>query len=71
VTKCPRKVFNFNEQRKMVEIERVDSCSLCQECVKFTEDVGVEKAVKIGENDYKFIFTVESTGALEVDYIIE
>ena len=38
--------------------------------MKYTDELGVEKAVKIGENDYKFIFTVESTGALEVDYII-
>lgn len=55
----------------MIDIENVDNCSLCQECVKYTEELGVEKAIKISENDMKFIFTVESTGALDVEYIIE
>ena len=67
---CPRKVFGFNEARKMVDIENVDNCTLCEECTKYTENLGLEKAVKISENDYKFIFTVESTGALVVEYIV-
>ena len=64
VSKCPRKVFSFNNQRKVVDIEDAGNCSLCQECTKFTEELGLEKAVKIGENDHKFYFTVETTGAL-------
>lgn len=64
VNKCPRKVFSFNNQRKIIEIENAINCSLCQECVKYTEECGLEKAVKISENDCKFTFTVESTGAL-------
>lgn len=71
VAKCPRKVFAFNQSRKVVDIENIDNCSLCQECVKYSQELGVENAIKISENDMKFIFTVESTGALEVDYIIE
>jgi DNA-directed RNA polymerase II subunit RPB3 len=70
VKKCPRKVFKYEESRKVVDIENADNCSLCQECVKFTQDCNVDKAVKITENDYKFIFIVESTGALEPDDIV-
>ena len=70
VKKCPRKVYAYNPSRKVIDIENMDNCSLCQECVKFSEDLGVEKAIKVSENDMKFIFTVESTGALECDYII-
>jgi DNA-directed RNA polymerase II subunit RPB3 len=70
VNKCPRKVFSFNNQRKIIDIENSDNCSLCQECIKFTQECGVEKAVKIGENDNKFIFTVESTGALPPEQIV-
>ena len=70
VKKCPRKVFGFNNQRKIIDIENSDNCSLCQECVKFSQDQGVEKAVKIGEKDLKFMFTVESTGALPADEIV-
>ena len=71
VAKCPRKVFGFNEARKTVDIENADNCTLCEECTKFTDTLGLEKVVNVAENDYKFIFTVESTGALDVEYIVE
>src|SRR4051812_30430814 len=64
VEKCPRKVYKFNELRNAVEIEDADRCILCIECVRFAQAQGLERAVKIGEKDDKFIFTVESTGVL-------
>lgn len=70
IKKCPRKVYSFNEQRKVIDIENSDNCSLCQECIKYTEEHGIEKAVKIYENDFKIIFTVESTGALTPEEIV-
>jgi len=70
VKRCPRKVYKFNEQRKMIEIENADKCNLCQECVKYSQDLGIERGVRIAEKDYKFIFTVESTGALEPELIV-
>ena len=70
VSKCPRKVFAFNESRKVIDIENADNCSLCQECKKYTQDHGLEKAAKFSENDQKFLFTVESTGALPPDEIV-
>lgn len=67
---CPRKVFSFDEQRKAVEVERADDCILCQECTKFAAENHVDKAVQISENDFRLIFTVESTGALEPTMIV-
>lgn len=67
---CPRRVFKMDEQTKKIEIENASNCSLCQECVKYAQDSGIERGVIIGEQDYKILFTVESTGALEADQII-
>ena len=54
----------------MIDIENADNCSLCQECIKYTQDFGIERGVRITENDHKFTFTVESTGALDPDEIV-
>jgi DNA-directed RNA polymerase alpha subunit len=70
VQSCPRKVFGYDEKRKEVEIERADACSLCQECTQFASDSHVDRAVQIGENDCRILFTVESTGALEPTLIV-
>jgi DNA-directed RNA polymerase alpha subunit len=65
VKACPRQVFNFNELTQSVDIEKAGDCNLCEECVKFGELHGLDsKAVYIGENDTKFNFSVESTGAM-------
>jgi DNA-directed RNA polymerase II subunit RPB3 len=67
---CPRKVFKFNEVRSAVEIEDADKCVLCIECVRFANAQGLERAVKVGERDEKFVFTVESTGVLDPEDIV-
>lgn len=63
-------MFSFDEKRKEIEIENSDQCTLCQECVKFSQDYEAETAVFIGEQDYKFNFIVESTGALTPNEIV-
>ena len=70
VKSCPRNVFMFQETTKNIEIENPTNCSLCQECVKYAQDSGIERGVKIGEHDFKILFTVESSGALEADAIV-
>jgi len=71
VEKCPRKVFSYNEVRNVVDIEDANRCNLCQECVKYVHsDLNIERAVRIDENETKFTFVVESTGALEPDQIV-
>lgn len=64
--KCPRKVYKMNEFKQEVEIENADNCSLCQECTKYAcDEVGLgSRAVIVSENDARFKFTVEGTGAL-------
>ena len=47
-----------------MEIEDASKCVLCVECHRYAEDEGLTKAVLIGENEAKFNFTIESTGAL-------
>ena len=71
VERCPRKVFAYNEVRQVVDIEDASKCNLCQECVKFVQsDLGIERAIRIDENETKFMFIVESTGALPPDEIV-
>ena len=47
-----------------MDIEDVNKCNLCTECSRYTDSLKVEKAVTLDEDDNKFYFTVESTGAL-------
>lgn len=64
VNSCPRKVYSFNGLSQAVEIEDILKCNLCNECVKYTNEKKLDKAIRIEENERKFLFTVESTGAL-------
>lgn len=71
VAKCPRKVFGINQLKQTVEIENADQCSLCQECTRFASEVSLPaQSVSIGENDTRFLFNVESTGALAPEDIV-
>jgi DNA-directed RNA polymerase II subunit RPB3 len=70
VATCPRNVYKFNEMRNAVEIEDADKCVLCIECVRYSQAQGLERAVKVGERDEKFVFTVESTGVLAPEDIV-
>lgn len=70
VQSCPRNVFKFNELRSAVEIEDSDKCILCQECFRFAQTQGLERAIRIGERDDKFIFSVESTGVMSPEDIV-
>ena len=64
VKSCPRKVFSFDEIRQAVDIEDVNKCNLCNECNKYSIEQGISNTVRIDEVQNRFIFTVESTGAL-------
>jgi len=65
VGKCPRKVFSYNQLKQQVEIEDSHKCNLCIECYRYAvEENGLEKSVHLGEDDHKFNFKIEGTGAL-------
>jgi len=85
VARCPRKVFSYNNLKKAVDIEDSGACILCQECVKYVAndvdpqnnklynqdpDFDWDRMIRIDENLTKFIFTVESTGALTPEDIV-
>ena len=70
VVRCPRKVYRFDELKQVVEIENADKCNLCIECSRYTDSLKLERAVRLGEDDHKFYFTVESTGVLPPEDIV-
>ena len=57
--------------KQLVEVEDMDKCNLCIECSRYTDRLNHNKAVKLKEDDHKFIFTVESTGALPAQEIVK
>ena len=64
-------MFAYNEVRNVVDIEDANKCNLCQECVKYVHsDLNIERAIRIDENETKFTFVVESTGALPPNEIV-
>lgn len=70
VEKCPRKVYGYNSMRNTVEIENADKCNLCNECVKYCQEQGLDRAIKISETEDRFEFTVEATGSLPPEDIV-
>ena len=64
VASCPRKVYSYDAMKQSVDIEDSSKCNLCDECNKYATDIGHLGAVRLDERQNKFIYTVESTGAL-------
>lgn len=70
---CPTNVFGINERSGDVQIERMNQCMFCEECMKKAEsfkDVW-ERVILLGHRTDKFIFTVESNGALRPEDIVK
>ena len=61
---CPRNGYSYDAMRQSVDIEDVNKCNLCDECNKYAIDEGHAGAVTLDERQNKFIYTIESTGAL-------
>ena len=70
VASCPTKVYSYNEHTRSVAIEDANRCMYCQECVKKAESFKVPTLVSIAPKPGRFIFTVEGTGALDVDQVV-
>lgn len=64
VNSCPTKVYKYNEEKKQVEIENAAACMFCNECKIKAEQLERPDLVKIGTKPDRFIFSVETTGAL-------
>ena len=63
VASCPKRVFGYNNVSKTVEIEDLDACMQCMECVKVSSAFDQGKIISVDESENKFLFEVESTGA--------
>jgi len=65
VESCPTKVYTFNEETRKVEVDKMTECTYCNECKKVAlEEFKVSDLVTIEQKPDRFIFTVESSGAL-------
>ncbi|NVM30194.1 MAG: DNA-directed RNA polymerase subunit D [Candidatus Helarchaeota archaeon] len=67
VDACPRQILSFKNDR--IQISNAMSCNLCKACEEacVTEP---DKAIKVAWDSTKFIFAIESSGALPTEKII-
>lgn len=64
---CPRKVLAKTDNK--IKVQNLMACTLCQDCVEVCAHD--PPAIKVGWDENAFIFSVESTGALPPEMIIE
>lgn len=64
VEACPRKVLKLEDDR--VKIMALEQCTLCKACVEACP----RDAIKVEGNPTRFLFKVESTGALPPERIL-
>jgi len=65
---CPTKVYKYENGK--VDVEDAQRCTFCQECKKKAEDYGKPDLVTISTKSERFIFTVETTGALRPEEVL-
>lgn len=70
VASCPTKVYGYDEHARQVTIEDANKCMYCLECVRKAEELRLPQLVSIAPVPGRFIFSVEGTGALNVDQIV-
>jgi DNA-directed RNA polymerase II subunit RPB3 len=70
VESCPSKVYTYDPEKEMIDIENLTDCMQCQECVVCVKSFGKEESIKVDLEIDQFIFTVESTGALAPEDIV-
>ena len=64
---CPRNVLAKSDNK--IEVRDLLACTLCQDCVDACPKD--EPAIKIGWEEDKFIFNIESVGALSAERILQ
>ncbi|KAK5583763.1 hypothetical protein RB653_005362 [Dictyostelium firmibasis] len=72
VGSCPTKVYSYNphQSTQQVTIEDPLRCVYCLECKKKADSFGKPDLVHLEQKQDKFIFTVESSGALKPEDIV-
>ena len=64
---CPKKVFGIESKTQRLEAVKAQECIYCFECLKKTQEFGVDDFIQIDEGD--FIFEIETNGSLKPDEI--
>lgn len=68
---CPTKVYHYDEQSRQVTVEEPRNCTYCEECIMKAESYGMSELVSISSKHERFIFSVETTGSLRPEVIVE
>jgi DNA-directed RNA polymerase II subunit RPB3 len=72
---CPTQVFAYDENTKTVVVANPENCIFCKECLFTTEDFRKRPedklAVNVKHSKDRFIFTVETTGALTAKEVVK
>jgi DNA-directed RNA polymerase II subunit RPB3 len=71
VNSCPQGVFKFDEKFKNMDIEDASKCVFCNECTIKAAQIGVPRAIVIKQKANEFKFTVETTGALPPEDVVQ
>jgi DNA-directed RNA polymerase II subunit RPB3 len=75
VASCPSKVYRFDESTKRVHADIEDllvyNCTFCQECTRKADTLGAPDIVSIREKEDRFLFSLETTGALLPEEIVQ
>jgi len=71
VDSCPTQVFKLDQESGKISVDKREKCMFCEECIKVGEkwkkSVEEDNIVSIGTKPNRFIFSVETTGALKPD----
>ena len=72
---CPTQVFDYDENTHTVVVKNPSACIFCKECLFTTEDFRRapedQLSVQVQHSQEKFIFTVETTGALSAKEVVK
>ena len=67
VEACPRNIISFKNDR--IQISDAMTCNFCKACEDVCE-TEPEKAIQVNWDSTKFIFTIESSGALAAEKVV-
>jgi len=74
VGSCPARVYRYDEASKKVDVRDEASCMFCDQCVRvgrsFRESADDDNVVSIETKPGRFIFTVETTGAMRPEEVV-
>lgn len=63
-------MYGFDEKKSRVDVVEEAACIFCDECVIASEKVGRPDLVAISTRPNRFVFNVETTGALNADQVV-